>query len=97
MSYSVAVSVFLRGVGGREGVVDDFCQARKAENTDPRTNYAVKYATARGRLNRAYSYFICERPQTPWSHAERSHFKVFVFLKVFALQANKAQQKNMFY
>ena len=26
------------------------CQARKAENTDPRTNYAVKYATAPGRL-----------------------------------------------
>ena len=38
------------GVGRREGMVDDFCQARKAENTDPRTNYAVKYATARGRL-----------------------------------------------
>ena len=45
------MSVFFRGVGGREGVVDDFCQARKAKNTDPRTNYAVKYATARGRLN----------------------------------------------
>ena len=26
----------------------DFCQAQKAENADPRTNYAVKYATARG-------------------------------------------------
>ena len=52
MSYSVAISVFLGGVGGREeGVVDDFfCQARKTENTDPRTNYAVKYATARGHL-----------------------------------------------
>ena len=24
----------------------DFCQAEKAENTDPRTNCAVKYATA---------------------------------------------------
>ena len=31
-------------------MVDQFCQARKAENTDHRTNYAVKYATARGRL-----------------------------------------------
>ena len=31
-------------------MVDDFCQARKAENTDPRTNCAVKYATARGHL-----------------------------------------------
>ena len=28
----------------------EFCQAQKAENTDPRTNYAVKYATARGHL-----------------------------------------------
>ena len=28
----------------------DFCQAQKPENTDPRTNYAVKYATARGHL-----------------------------------------------
>ena len=26
----------------------DFCQTQKAENTDPRTNYAVKYVTARG-------------------------------------------------
>ena len=26
----------------------DFCQAQKAENTDSRANYAVKYATARG-------------------------------------------------
>ena len=32
-------------------MVDDVCrQARKAENTDPCMNYAVKYATARGRL-----------------------------------------------
>ena len=31
-------------------MVNDFCQARKAENTDPRINYAVKYGTARGRL-----------------------------------------------
>ena len=50
VSYSVAISVFLWGVGGREGVVDDFCQARKAENTDPRTNSVVNDATARGRL-----------------------------------------------
>ena len=28
----------------------DFCQAQKVENTDPRTNYAVKYVTARGHL-----------------------------------------------
>ena len=28
----------------------DFGRAQKAENTDPRTNYAVKYATARGHL-----------------------------------------------
>ena len=28
------------------------CQAQKAENTDSRTNYAVKYATARGHLTR---------------------------------------------
>ena len=30
------------------GYEHDFCQAEKAGNTDPRTNYAVKYATARG-------------------------------------------------
>ena len=31
-------------------VVDDFCcQARKAENMNPSTHYAVTYATARGR------------------------------------------------
>ena len=29
---------------------NELCQAQKAENTDPRTNYAVKYATARGHL-----------------------------------------------
>ena len=28
----------------------DFRQAQKTENTDPRTNYAVKYATACGHL-----------------------------------------------
>ena len=31
-------------------MVADLCQAREAENTDPRANYAVTYATARGRL-----------------------------------------------
>ena len=35
----------------------DFCQAEKAENTDPRTNYAVKYATARGCLSFGSSNF----------------------------------------
>ena len=30
--------------------MNDFCQAQQAENTDPCTNYAVKYATARGYL-----------------------------------------------
>ena len=40
-------------------MVDDFCQARKAENTDPRTDYAVKYATAR-RCQRSLSLsFSC--------------------------------------
>ena len=29
----------------------DFCQTQKTENTDPRTNDAVKYATARGHLS----------------------------------------------
>ena len=47
------MSVFSPEVRGREGVVvseheHEFSQAQKAENTDPRTNYAVKYATARG-------------------------------------------------
>ena len=39
------------GKGGRVrsfGHEPDFCQANKAENTDPRTNSAAKYATARG-------------------------------------------------
>ena len=33
-------------------MVDDFYQAQKSEkkNTDPHTNYAVKYATAGGHL-----------------------------------------------
>ena len=28
----------------------EICQSQQAENTDPCTNYAVKYATARGHL-----------------------------------------------
>ena len=59
MSCSVAISVFSLGgwtKGGgacvrNTGHEHDFCQAQKAENTDPCTNYAVKYATARGHLN----------------------------------------------
>ena len=58
MSSSVAISVvslggWRKGRGGcvrNYGHEHDFCQAQKAENTDPRTNYAVKYATARGHL-----------------------------------------------
>ena len=58
MSYSVATSVFSlggwrRGRGGRLpniGHEHDSCQAEKAENTDPGTNYAVKHAAARGHL-----------------------------------------------
>ena len=57
MSYSVAISVFFLGgwrkpTGGsvrNYGHEHDFYQ-QKAENTDARTNYAVKYATARGHL-----------------------------------------------
>ena len=59
MSYSVAISVYSLGGWrkGRGGCVrnigheHDFCQAHKAENTDPRTNYVVKSATARGSLS----------------------------------------------
>ena len=58
MSYSVAISVFSEGSWRkrRGGCVRNvghehyFCQAQKAENTDPHTNYAVKYATASGHL-----------------------------------------------
>ena len=35
---------------GSLGHEHDFCQAGKAENTDPRTYYAVKYAAVRGHL-----------------------------------------------
>ena len=42
----------LRGGVRSIGHEHDFCQAEKAENTDPRRNYAVKYATARGHLVR---------------------------------------------
>ena len=43
----------MRGRGGCVGSFGhehDFCRANRAENIDPRTNYAVKYATARGHL-----------------------------------------------
>ena len=61
VSYSVAVSVF--SFGGRGGPVrnigheHNFCQTPNAENTDPRTNYAVKYATARDRLIEPLKWF----------------------------------------
>ena len=63
----------------------DFCQAEKAENTDPRTNYAVKYASARGLLihpcikhqrNSANSPFSCTiQSHEPLigTHAPQSH------------------------
>ena len=59
MSKSVAISVvslggWRKGRGGRVQYFRherDFCQAQKGENPDPRTNYAVKYATARGHLS----------------------------------------------
>ena len=58
VSFGVAISLFSLGgwMKRRGGCVrsfgheHDFCQAEKAENTDPRTNYAVKYATVRGHL-----------------------------------------------
>ena len=43
----------MKGMGGcvqNIGHEHDFCQARKADNTDPRKNSAVKYATACGHL-----------------------------------------------
>ena len=43
----------MKGRGGcvrSFGRKQDLCQAETAENTDPRTNIAVKYATARGHL-----------------------------------------------
>ena len=43
--------MFSLGVGGSIGHEHEFCQAQNAENTDPRTNYAIKYATARGHLD----------------------------------------------
>ena len=57
-SYSVAIALFSLGgwMKGRGGCVrsfgheHDFCQAEKAENTDPRTNNAVKCATESGHL-----------------------------------------------
>ena len=58
VSYSVAISLFslegwMKGRGGcvrSFGYEHDFCRAENEENTDPRKNYAVKYATARGHL-----------------------------------------------
>ena len=56
VSFGVAVSVFSWG-GWREGRggcaqnsghKHDFCRAQKAGNTDPRTNYAVNYASVSG-------------------------------------------------
>ena len=47
---------------GRGGCVrnigheQDSCQAQKGENTDPHTNYAVKYATARGHLRKRKTF-----------------------------------------
>ena len=44
---------WMKGGGGYVrsfGHEHDFCQAKKAENTDPCANYAVKSATARGHL-----------------------------------------------
>ena len=60
VSYRVPISVLSLGwfEEGRGGCVRNFghehhvCQAQKAENTDPRTNYAVNYATARGHLSK---------------------------------------------
>ena len=57
---SVAISVFSLGGSrkGRGGCVrnigheHDFSQTQQAENSDPRKNYAVKYATARGHLTK---------------------------------------------
>ena len=38
------------GCGGSFGHERDCCQAEKVENINLRTNYAVKYAPARGHL-----------------------------------------------
>ena len=58
MSSSVSISVFSLGGCVRSiGHEHEFCQAhQKAENTDPRTNYVVKYATARGHLTQPLLY-----------------------------------------
>ena len=73
MSYSVAISVFSLGGWrkGRGGCVrkigreHDSCQAQKAENTDPRTNYAVKYATARGHPRSDFATKMSAWPALP--------------------------------
>ena len=68
VSYSVTISVFSlrrwrKGRGGwarNVGHEHDFCRAQKAENTDPRTDYAVKHATARGNLRGDYRSLDCD-------------------------------------
>ena len=74
--------VFSRGLGeGRGGCVrnigheHDFCQAhQKAESTDPRTNYAVKYATACGHLN---------YPEGPTIKKIQSRSKCSISIEIF--------------
>ena len=59
----VVISVFSSGAewkwgGGcvrSFGHEHDVCQAEKAESTDPRMNYAAKYATARGHLTSEFA------------------------------------------
>ena len=63
----------MKGRGGcvrSFGHEHDFGQAEKAENTDPHTNYAVKYATARGHLTLGVqpitpTYCLAAQPQYP--------------------------------
>ena len=53
-----ALGGWRKGRGGcvrHIGHKHDFCQARKAENTDPGKNYAVKYATARGIMDAPFA------------------------------------------
>ena len=54
MSYSVAISVLSLGGEGKGGILDanmTFVRPkRQKKNPIPATNYAVKYATARGHL-----------------------------------------------
>ena len=58
------LEVWRKGWGGcvrNIGHEHDFCQAQKAENTGPCTNYAVKNATARGHLNRVWELQFSRR------------------------------------